>query len=762
MGFALLNPWMLAGLAGIALPVLAHLLSRKRYDIVEWGAMQFLELDPSARRKLRLEDLLLLLVRMGLIALLAVALSRPWISGAWLGRFGSHQSRDLAIILDGSYSMAWQGTDATPEQAARQAVQTLIDDLYPGDSVLVLDARDRTRLLIGPTRDFRRALRAVEELPPPSGSSQLAGAVLQATQLLSRTTNLQREIVILSDRQAKGWQADDQTAWKRLDDLRSLSTVPVRIWAYDVSTPDFGQSANITVDRLQLAREVTVPDVPLRVKTKLRQTGGQGTGPVKVYLSIDGVRQNDQTLQVRLPDQGEVSVEFEPRFQQPGSHLITISVDADRLPADDQSDAVVIVRDGLPVVLINGTPSTDPVKTETFFAQAALSGSGTETPWIRATVQTEAETDVSKLAEASVIVLANLATVSDELAQAIDQLVKTAGRSVLITCGDQMQPESYNSWFADGRGWMPCQLNAIAEDTVAELRGVHVSNEGLELPWLLPFRAEQGGTLTEARFAKWQTVTWDLPPENGVEKPRRPVIAARLNTGDPWLLIKKHGRGSVAVLTSTLDADWNTLPAKADFVPWLHELLFFLSNSEASRNVETGQPLVLNVPREFVVEDFVFRAPNGQTLPAERGGDDVQRLARLSDPEQPGVYRLESLPEKAAPGTKPEYFAVQTDRGESDLTPLGDGQRALLTAGKRLVFVNDLAELQTRLTADTSRAEVWWVVLYLFLAVLVWETWMTRRLVRGGQMVTDDEGEPQRAAISRRESPKTRRRRTKV
>ena len=326
MGFALLNPWMLAGLAGIALPVLAHLLSRKRYDIVEWGAMQFLELDPSARRKLRLEDLLLLLVRMGLIALLAVALSRPWISGAWLGRFGSHQSRDLAIILDGSYSMAWQGTDATPEQAARQAVQTLIDDLYPGDSVLVLDARDRTRLLIGPTRDFRRALRAVEELPPPSGSSQLAGAVLQATQLLSRTTNLQREIVILSDRQAKGWQADDQTAWKRLDDLRSLSTVPVRIWAYDVSTPDFGQSANITVDRLQLAREVTVPDVPLRVKTKLRQTGGQGTGPVKVYLSIDGVRQNDQTLQVRLPDQGEVSVEFEPRFQQPGSHLITISV----------------------------------------------------------------------------------------------------------------------------------------------------------------------------------------------------------------------------------------------------------------------------------------------------------------------------------------------------------------------------------------------------------------------------------------------------
>jgi hypothetical protein len=75
--FDLLNPWMLAGLAGIALPILAHLLSRKRYDVLDWGAMQFLELDPNARRKLRLEDLLLLLIRIGLIALVTFALARP-------------------------------------------------------------------------------------------------------------------------------------------------------------------------------------------------------------------------------------------------------------------------------------------------------------------------------------------------------------------------------------------------------------------------------------------------------------------------------------------------------------------------------------------------------------------------------------------------------------------------------------------------------------------------------------------------------------
>ena len=76
---------MLAGLAGVLLPIVAHLLSRKKYDQVDWGAMQFLEIDPSAKRKIRLEELFLLIVRMGLVALIALSLARPWLGGQWLG-----------------------------------------------------------------------------------------------------------------------------------------------------------------------------------------------------------------------------------------------------------------------------------------------------------------------------------------------------------------------------------------------------------------------------------------------------------------------------------------------------------------------------------------------------------------------------------------------------------------------------------------------------------------------------------------------------
>jgi hypothetical protein len=68
---------------------------------------------------------------------------------------------------------------------------------------------------------------------------------------------------------------------------------------------------------------------------------------------------------------------------------------------------------------------------------------------------------------------------------------------------------------------------------------------------------------------------------------------------------------------------------------------------------------------------------------------------------------------------------------------LSEGQQAFLASGERMTFVDNLGELTTRMTADRNRAEIWWLILYVFLAVLVGETWLTRRLVRGGKVVEE-------------------------
>ena len=78
MSWGVLNAAMLLGLAGAALPVIIHLLNRRRDTVIDWGAMQFLDLGRRARRRIRLTELLLMLARMALLALVALALARPF------------------------------------------------------------------------------------------------------------------------------------------------------------------------------------------------------------------------------------------------------------------------------------------------------------------------------------------------------------------------------------------------------------------------------------------------------------------------------------------------------------------------------------------------------------------------------------------------------------------------------------------------------------------------------------------------------------
>ncbi|MFM7865386.1 MAG: BatA domain-containing protein, partial [Planctomycetaceae bacterium] len=121
-----LNPWLLLGLAGIGLPLAAHLISRRRFDVVDWGAMQFLNPSRKTRRRLKLEELLLLLLRMAVVGLLVLAASRPWIPGGWLYGYRSAGSRTVVLVIDGSNSMSRSdGVSSVHQQAVRRATEFL-------------------------------------------------------------------------------------------------------------------------------------------------------------------------------------------------------------------------------------------------------------------------------------------------------------------------------------------------------------------------------------------------------------------------------------------------------------------------------------------------------------------------------------------------------------------------------------------------------------------------------------------------------------
>ncbi len=214
MNWGVLNAVMLVGLAGAALPLIIHLLNRRRGEVIDWGAMQFLDLGRRARRRIRLTELLLMLARMALLALVALALARPFwsrsVSADIAVRVGIGQSlphRDVVLVLDGSDSMARQIGGTTPFALAVEWTQEFVRQCRPGDSVALLVAGDRVRRVLDPpVFDHTKLDAALAGIDAPRGSSDLPGALADAFRILERTENPGREIIVLTDGQRHAWR----------------------------------------------------------------------------------------------------------------------------------------------------------------------------------------------------------------------------------------------------------------------------------------------------------------------------------------------------------------------------------------------------------------------------------------------------------------------------------------------------------------------------------------------------------------------------
>ena len=742
MIFGFLNFLMLAGLAGVALPVVVHLISRRKYDVVNWGAMQFLELGRRTRRRIRLEELLLLLLRMAMIALLALALARPWTKGGWFSGLTRTTPRDVAVVIDGSYSMGWEGDDVTPHAAAIQLTHELLEELDGSDTVTLLDARDTIRSVIErPTSDFRIVREELDELPSPTGTSSAVAALTKAAQLLTTGEHLDRDIILLTDAQRLSWTPEDERAWKRFEESVNQSTIPPHVWAIDVAEKQSESVANFSVDRLALSRELTVPGFPMRIEARVRQWGGTSTQR-DVHFAINGQRRSEKTVTVSLPPDGEANVVFEHRFDSVGSYVVSVSVDADELPGDDRSDAAIVVEESIPVLLVDGDLHRDRTQSETFFLHAALSPSTSDAPWVQSRViDAKALTDASLDGE-RVVFLGNVPRVTETQANALRSFVADGG-GLVVAAGDRIDVESYHQWFDDhGGGLLPARLDSIKHEREYDLGDVNIDSDSLNVSWLSRFRRENGVDFTEARFAHW----WRMAPiaelvahegaDTNSSHSNDAEIVAQLDTRDPFMVTRSFGKGTIIQMAAPLDSDWSTLPAKNDFVPFLHEIVFHLASRKSGRNVDPGEPLMLDRSSgSSTAIAAEFTTPDGRTLPADEFGMGDELRLGLSDTSLSGVYRAQPTEEDAG---RTDFFVVQSDRAESDLTRLSPPEQDRIAGEDRVRFVNSLDEIVAGMAEDEVPSELWRLLLLGVLLLLVGEVLLTRRLVRGGHEVIEE------------------------
>ena len=229
MGF--LHPFLLAGLAAVTVPILIHLLLRQRPRPRPWAAMRWLlAAAQQASRRYRLTNFLLLLLRMLVVALIALAVSRPLIGGIGGGD-------RLVIILDRTASMGARGADPGPLATALAKLAAKVDKSelpYQHVVLITVDASADVVVDADPA-SLREPLGRVTVSALPGGLDRAAREPLLG-RILATFGGARPDVLLISD-----FQQDHGEAL-----VTALGTQARQIVRWSPSTP-LAPGANATV-----------------------------------------------------------------------------------------------------------------------------------------------------------------------------------------------------------------------------------------------------------------------------------------------------------------------------------------------------------------------------------------------------------------------------------------------------------------------------------------------------------------------------------
>jgi hypothetical protein len=731
MSLSVLHLAMLWGLLGVAIPVIIHFLNRRRATVVDWGAMQFLELGHRAQRRFQITEMLLLIGRMLLLGLVALALARPfWTANeaaAATASATSNERRDVALILDGSASMDRKGDGTTPRIQALKWIREFIKRLGPGDSVALLVANDRVRLILDPPSFDRARIEAsLKEIPPSRGSSDLPSALAESLRILEKSQNPTRDVVILTDGQRVAWRPGETQRWALLRELHARLPVKPRIWSVALNANAASEGADGAVGPLELSRGLVSPAMPITVSTTITNAG-PGSMTRTADLLVDNVVEPGSSRVVGpIPSGGKTSAFFPVSIISPGSHVVSVRLvpGDDPLPGNDQADRPIEVTSALPVLLVDGEPGAEPLSSESAFVRAALAPTGDDTPQVKTTVIEHARGwNAGALEDQKVLVLANVDSLRPEQVAAVANFLGNGG-GVLIAPGDRTNATLANELlFQGGQGWLPARLGEPKGDLARREVVAHPAPRSFDGPALIPFGQSDDAPLREADLFSYRV----LEPTN---RPPAAAVTARLDTGDPWIVERQFRKGRVILLAGPIDAEGGTLPVNPDFVPWIHELVFHLADPFARlRALSPGEPIVFDLSPAPAkkVNAILVTTPSGTTVRAMIEHATGRARIKLEDTSEPGIYRF-ALPEPSGP----RHILITADGRESSAEALAPAEAVRLSEGWPLRFESDPSRLANRLYATGRRgpSEVWRYLVLAALGGLCLEVWMTRQLVR--------------------------------
>lgn len=650
---------LLGGLVLASVPIIIHILNRRRFQIIDWPPMKYLKLTLKRnRRRIRIEQMILLAMRTLAVILLILAIARPVIPQNGLAALFPGRSRTShLIVIDDSLSMGYTTAGRSAFQVAQNAAADLLKLAGTQDSVtlMVTSAPDRPLVRDGSLQDAAKFSDLVAGLSLTDTPSNWAVTLDGVNAALSTAIYSDKEVVIITDLRRSGWSKD---VTRVANDL-AAERIPLRI--LDVGDR---RTDNVALMKFELEDAIPLPDQPIHLAAEIRNHTAATIAGAQATLSVD--RDSRPVLLPDLPSGASTNVPLTLTLDSPGPHAISLALGKDALPQDDVRYLSLEVRPTVSVLLIDGAPSAQKFESETDFL--ALAYSVGARPW---SVERISQFDPRRLVPGAadvpdVLVLANVASLTAEQAAAVERLVQR-GMGLMIFSGDLVDVDLYNQrLYRDGRGALPAKLDRPV-DTPAT--GIVVEKDP-QSP-LAPLAKLVPESLARIHANQYTTVQFSTPPPEGVS-----VLARWNNSENPPAVVQKvFGKGRVLLFTCTAGKKWTDWPLDPTYLLAVRSAALAIARSqEAGGAIAAGEAIRVPLDNNQAALDPKM------TIPGKTSPDSVEiekpspnsSLLRYGKTYHSGIYTLSWRDERSNPRSL--RFAVNPPPSESDLDPLLEPQ----------------------------------------------------------------------------------------
>ncbi len=742
----LVSPWLFAaGTLLVSSPIIIHLLNKRRFKTVDWAAMDFLfEADKRNRRRIRLEDLLLLLLRCLAVLLIAMLVARPFLALSYTGGLFDSVRFDRIVVLDDSPSMQSRTQASSPWQDAKRSLIDFVGSLAATSSddslTLLLASEPHRPIFNGLPINHETVAEITDEIKELEASDLTAdfdAALLEIEKTFEkRATEVNRAVYVVSDMLRRDWAAERAAGPKgMLERLRSVSEQTAGCFLVDVAADHL---ANLAVTRIVPQEKALAAGVASRFEVTVRNLGPSDVHRVQVrFTAGDSIPLRGQidriaagrtesipfTYTFARPEDGGVSSAPEP---VPVRAEISIdgSPGADRLAADNVRYYAARIVDGTPTLIVDGDPSATYGRSESFFLRRALAPPGEFLSGIAVHTVTDADFEAMKLDEYQVIYLCNVYRLSEQRCGALESWV-AAGGGLVVALGDQIDEEFYNQQlYRDGNGLLPLRLQTICGDE-SQQEWVSFDAGSSSHPVLAVFEGEGNPLLEAVKVFRW----WSGSISEEALRAGHVFRAAGFTDGDQSAAIveKTFGSGRVLALTTAVDADWGQWPEDPSYLITMQELNRYMARKTADEgSIVVGEPLSQPIDLTKYQMDVSITGPGTDAAPIQPGpnpdgdGDESLWQARYDETARRGFYemaltRTDGEPEKV-------LFAANIDAAEGDLRRVDQRllRRDLGDAPIEIVSGAALAAAAT----EGAKGELWPYVLGALVMVLCTEQFL--------------------------------------